>query len=110
MKHLQTFESFINENLNEGAGGALALKYDATIMDDFDFDEVDFDEDGAGWIDDTMKKGNWPGGNSGTYFLNKAYVEDSGKNWDQLLKDLKSKNVKHEVWDGDEDSIVLFSK
>ena len=56
MKHLQTFESFVNE----GAGDPIALKYDATIMSDMDFDELDLSDDGIEWLDSTLKKGVLP--------------------------------------------------
>jgi hypothetical protein len=41
---------------------------------------------------------------------NKEFVRDSGKDWDTLIQMLKSKNVKHEVFDDEEDSVVLFER
>lgn len=109
MKHIKTFEGFVNEGtINEGAADTIARDFDAQLVSDMDMDEIYLSDDGIDWLDTTLKKSFK--GNSTTYFVNKEYVESEGKDWNALLQMLKAKNVKHELLDDDEDSVVLFEK
>lgn len=109
MKHIKTFEGFVNEGiLNESQADTIARDYEALLMSDVDFDDIYLSDDGIDWLDTTLKK-NFKS-NATTYMTNKEFVRDSGKDWDTLIQMLKSKNVKHEVFDDEEDSVVLFER
>lgn len=111
MKHIKTFEGFVNENesteINEGAGDTIARDYEAILLSDVDFDDIYLSDDGVEWLDTTAKTF---GDNKKVYMTNKEFVEQEGKDWKTLLQLLKSKNVKHSVLDDDEDSVVLFAR
>ena len=105
MKHIHTFENF----LNESAGNQLAGKYDCSPLSDLEDWDEDSSDECIKWKNDTVK-----GGKLGTrnedeiYAANKNYLEGDG-NWDKLLTELKRTNTKHEIFSDDDDDYVLFS-
>jgi len=115
MKHIKTFEGFVNESeateINEGAGDTIARDYEAQLVSDLDFDEIDLGDDALDTLDKTLKSNKY-GDNSKVYMTNKTFVEDSGKDWNALIKLIKSKNLKYDVIEDPEegDAIVLFSR
>lgn len=111
MKHIKTFEVYVNENISdeiyEGAGDALARDYEADLLSDVNTEDIYLSDDGVEWLDKTAKSF---GDNKKVYMINKEFVEQEGKDWKTLLQLLKSKNIKHAVLDDEEDSVVLFAR
>ena len=115
MKHIKTFEGFVNESeateINEGAGDTIARDYEAQLVSDLDFDEIDLGDDALDTLDKTLKSNKY-GGNSKVYMTNKIFIEEEGKSWDSLVQAVKSKNIKHDLIEDPEtsDAILLFAK
>jgi hypothetical protein len=110
MKHIKTFEGFVNKSkteINEGHSDTLARDYEANLMSDLDIDEIYLSDEGKDWLDKTAKT---YGDNKKVYMSNKTFIEGEGKDWNALIQLLKSKNIKHDILDDTEDSIVLFAK
>ncbi len=108
MKHIKTFEGFVNESvINEGAGDTIARDFEAELLSELDMDEIYLSDNGIDWLDKTAKA---YGDNKKVYMSNKSFVEGEGKDWNALLQLLKSKNIKHDVLDDEEDSVVLFAR
>jgi hypothetical protein len=115
MKHIKTFESFVNESeatkINEGAGDVIAKDYAVFLVSELDLDGINLGDDAVDTLDKILKSNKY-GGNSKVYMTNKIYVEDEGKSWDDLVKAVKSKNVKYDLIEDPEtsDTILLFAR
>jgi hypothetical protein len=115
MKHLKTFEGFVNESeatkINEGAGDTIARDYDIFLVSDLDMDEIYLGDDALDLLDKTLKSNKY-GDNSKVYMTNKHYIEDEGKDWNALVQSVKSKNIKYDVIEDDEtsDAVILFAR